>query len=368
MKILVTGANGFIGKHLVLQLKQLNHEVFSYDKEMSQELFLSYCSQAEFIYHLAGVNRPLKVKEYLEGNYDFTKYLIETLKNVGNPCPILLSSSTQSTLDNPYGKSKKASEDILLDYGKEGQVKVLIYRLDNVFGKWCRPNYNSVIATFCHNIGRDLPIEIHDINKELNLVYIDDVIDDFLKCLEDTSEGNTLYCGISPVYQYKLVEIVDLLYSMKEGRTKGFIPDLSKDFNRKLYSTFLSYLDDEDFSYPLKMHRDERGSFTEVFHSKEKGQISINISKPGIVKGNHYHNSKHEKFLVVSGSGLIRLRKVSEDKIIQYLVDDKNLVIVDIPAGYTHSIENIGEQDMVTVIWVNESFDKENPDTYYLEV
>ena len=304
----------------------------------------------------------------MEGNYGFTLELLKTLKKYNNTCPVMLSSSIQAELDNPYGRSKKAGEDIVFRYGRETGAKVLVYRFPNVFGKWCRPNYNSVIATFCYNIARDLPIQVHDPNVKLNLVYIDDVINELIRSLEGNETKKGDFCEVPIVYQITLGEIVDLLYSFKNSRSELTVPDLSNSFVKKLYSTYLSYLPINDLSYELKMNIDHRGSFTEFIRTVDRGQISINVFKPGVTKGNHWHHSKVEKFLVVSGKGVIRFRDLNSDEIIEYYVSGDKLEVIDVPPGYTHNIENLGDTDMITVIWVNEPFDPEKPDTYYLEV
>lgn len=304
----------------------------------------------------------------MEGNYGFTLELLETLKKYNNTCPVMLSSSIQAELDNPYGRSKKAGEDIVFRYGRETGAKVLVYRFPNVFGKWCRPNYNSVIATFCYNIARDLPIQVHDPNVKLNLVYIDDVINELIRSLEGNETKKGDFCEVPIVYQITLGEIVDLLYNFKNSRSELTVPDLSNSFVKKLYSTYLSYLPINDLSYELKMNIDHRGSFTEFIRTVDRGQISINVFKPGVTKGNHWHHSKVEKFLVVSGKGVIRFRDLNSDEIIEYYVSGDKLEVIDVPPGYTHNIENLGDTDMITVIWVNEPFDPEKPDTYYLEV
>lgn len=367
MKILVTGANGFIGKNLVLRLKSLGHEVFSYDLDTKEELLKKYVRESEFIYHLAGVNRPLSEGEFTKGNLFFTDYLLHLVMEEEKHCPILYTSSIQAVLDNPYGKSKKAGEDLMLSYQSVKNKEVYIYRLHNVFGKWCKPNYNSVIATFCYNIERDIPITIHDENAMLHLVYIDDVVDEFIKCL--VKQGNKVgdFYEIPLVYHCTVQELVEHLYSFKDSKKNGFIPNVENEFIKKLYSTYLSYVAEDNLSYELKMNTDIRGSFTEFFKSKQ-GQLSINISKPGIIKGNHYHHTKHEKFLVVSGIAVIRIRNIFNSAIKEYYVTGEKLVVIDIPAGCTHNIENIGDNDLVTLIWVNEPFDKDKPDTYYLQV
>lgn len=366
MKILVTGSNGFIGKNLILWLKEMKEiDIFEYDKETEEALLEKYCQEADFVYHLAGVNRPIDVSEYMEGNFSFTEKLLNYLKKYKNTCPVLLSSSIQAMLDNPYGISKKAGEDILIEYGRECDAKVLIYRFHNVFGKWCNPNYNSAVATFCYNTSRNIPITISDRNKGMELIYIDDVIEELIRALYGNENKEGIYCKVELSYQVTLGKIATILNSFYEDRKLGRIPELSDIFIKKLYSTYLSYLPEDKFSYPLQMNIDNRGSFSEFIKTEDRGQISINISKPGVTKGNHWHNTKVEKFLVVSGSGVIRFRKLNTDKIIEYYVSDKLLEVVDIPVGYTHNIENLGDSDMVTIMWVNEIYDSKKPDTYY---
>lgn len=369
MNVLVTGAKGFIGKNLVVALKsQKCTTVFEYDLDTDLALLDEYCKQADFVFHLAGVNRPKEQSEFIEGNLGFTSKLLETLEKHNNTCPVMISSSIQATLDNPYGQSKKAGEDLLFKYVQETGAKVLVYRFPNVFGKWCRPNYNSAIATFCHNIARDLPITVNDPNVVLNLVYIDDVVDELISALEGKENRVGDFCEVREVYQKRLGDIVDLIYSFKNSREERSIPNMSDPFTKKLYSTYLSYLPKDKFSYELKMNVDNRGSFTEFIKTLDRGQISVNVSKPGVVKGNHWHRTKNEKFLVVSGKGVIRFRKIDEDEVIEYFVSGDKLEVVDIPVGYTHNIENLGDSDMVTIMWANEPFDPDNPDTYYLEV
>lgn len=369
MKILVTGANGFIGKNLISELKNRGYsEIYEYDINTKEEELERYTSDCEFVFHLAGVNRPVNVEEYMEGNFGFTSILLEKLKQHNNKCPILITSSIQAKLDNDYGKSKKAGEELMFNYGKDNSIKTYVYRLPNVFGKWCRPNYNSVIATFCHNIANDLEITINDKNKELNLVYIDDVINEFVNCLEDKPEKNNNYCIIPITYTKTLGEIANLIKSFKESRNDLIIPNMEDKFSKKLYSTYLSYLPTNKFSYPVKMNIDERGSFTELFKSADRGQVSVNITKPGITKGNHWHHTKNEKFVVVSGKGLIQFRKIDCNEVIEYYVSGDKIEVIDIPVGYTHNIKNIGNTDLVTVMWCNELFDKDKPDTYYMEV
>lgn len=371
MNILVTGACGFVGKNLICALKNLNYNIFEYDIDTDPELLNKYTKECDFVYHLAGVNRPKDETEFMEGNFGFTSILLENLKKNNNKSPIVITSSTQAALDNPYGKSKKAGEDLIFNYGISENLRVFVYRMPNVFGKWCRPNYNSAIATFCHNISNDLEIKINDPNVVMNLLYIDDLVSDLIKNLsEDFNLINTnkAFEKISIINTIKLGEIVDLIYSFKESRENKFVPDMMNSFTKKLYSTYLSYLPKNNFSYNLKMNIDNRGSFTEFLKSNDRGQVSVNISKPGITKGNHWHNTKNEKFLVVSGKGVIRFRSIFNNDIIEYFVNGDKLEVVDIPVGYTHNIENLGDTDMVTIMWVNEPFDPEKPDTYFLEV
>jgi UDP-2-acetamido-2,6-beta-L-arabino-hexul-4-ose reductase len=380
MNILITGAKGFIGKNLIAELNNIKEgkakgynlksdlNLFAYDIDTDPALLNDYCKEADFVFHLAGVNRPKDQSEFMEGNFGFTSVLLDTLKKQGNNCPVMLSSSIQAELDNPYGISKKAGEDLLFDYGRETDAEVLIYRFPNVFGKWCRPNYNSAVATFCHNITHDLPIQVNDRNVQMTLVYIDDVVKELISALEGKPNRVGKFCKVPVEHRITLGKIVDLIYSFKESRKDLQVPDLSDAFTKKLYSTYLSYLPEDQFSYPLKMNMDERGSFTEFLKSPDRGQVSINISKPGITKGQHWHHTKNEKFLVVSGKGVIRFRKIDEEKVYEYFVSGDKLEVVDIPVGYTHHIENLGETDMVTVMWVNEIFNPERPDTYFLPV
>lgn len=369
MKILITGAKGFIGKNLITELKNRNYmDIFEYDKDTDPSLLDEFCKEANFVFHLAGVNRPKEQSEFMEGNFAFTSKLLDTLKKHENNCPIMISSSTQAKLDNPYGKSKKAGEDLMFTYGKESGAKVLVYRFPNVFGKWCKPNYNSAVATFCNNVANNLEITVNDRNVVMNLVYIDDVVNELINGLNNNGNINEDFCEVSVVHEVTLGEIVDLIYSFKNSRIERSIPNMADEFTKKLYSTYLSYFSEDDFSYDLKMNVDNRGSFTEFIRTADRGQVSINISKPGITKGNHWHHSKNEKFLVVSGNGVIRFRKIDSDKVIEYFVSGDKMQVVDIPTGYTHNIENLGDADMVTIMWVNECFDTEKPDTYYLEV
>ncbi len=369
MKILVTGAKGFVGKNLIAELKNKGYnDIFPFCRETDRSLLEKYTKECDFVFHLAGINRPDDEKEFMEGNFGFTSELLELLKKHNNKAPVLITSSIQAERDNAYGRSKKAGEDLLFNYYKETDVKFYIYRLPNLFGKWSRPNYNSVVATYCHNIARDLDIQVNNPDAELNLCYIDDVLEEFLKALEGNSTFQDDYCVVPVTHTIKLGELADMIRSFKETRLNLSVPNMEDALTKKLYSTYLSFLPEDKFSYDLKMNCDNRGSFTEFIRTPERGQVSVNVSKPGITKGNHWHHTKNEKFLVVSGEGLIRFRKIDSDEIIEYRVSGDKLQVVDIPTGYTHSIVNVGENDLVTVMWVNECFDPEKPDTYFLEV
>lgn len=369
MKILVTGAKGFIGKNLIAELRNRKYDdIFEYDRDTESFLLDGFCKEADFVFHLAGVNRPKEQSEFMEGNFGFTSDLLNSLKKNNNTCPVMVSSSIQAELDNPYGESKKAGEELLFNYGKETGSKVLVYRFPNVFGKWCRPNYNSAVATFCHNVAHDLPIKVNDPNVVMNLVYIDDVVNELINALEGKENKVDLFCEVPVVHTSTLGKIVDLIYSFKKSREDRSVPNMSDAFTKKLYSTYLSYLPEDQFSYDLKMNVDQRGSFTEFIKTPDRGQVSVNISKPGITKGNHWHHTKNEKFLVVSGLGVIRFRKIDSDEVLEYFVSGDKMEVVDIPTGYTHNIENLGDADMVTIMWANEPFDPQTPDTYYLEV
>jgi len=369
MKILVTGAKGFIGKNLVVELRNHKYEeIFEYDLDSSEEELEKFAKEAEFIFHLAGVNRPKDNNEYMEGNFGFTSILLDKLIKHKNNSPILISSSIQAKLKNPYGLSKKAGEDLMFDYEKETGTKVLVYRFPNVFGKWCRPNYNSAVATFSNNIANDLPIQVNDPDVNMQLIYIDDLVKELINALKGSENIKDKYGYVEPVYEVKLGKIIELLYSFKESRNNRFVHDMNNSFTKKLYSNYLTYLPKDKFAYDLKMNIDNRGSFTEFIKTIDRCQVSVNISKPGITKGNHWHHTKTEKFLVVYGKGVIRFRKIDETKILEYYVSGDKLQVVDIPPGYTHNIENLSEVDMVTIMWANETFDPDNPDTHYLEV
>ncbi|MGE8204707.1 capsular polysaccharide biosynthesis protein CapF [Heyndrickxia sp. NPDC080065] len=369
MNILVTGANGFVGKNLVAELRNNGYNnIFEFTRESDPSLLGKYTKECDFVFHLAGVNRPKNENEFMEGNFGFTSKLLELLKKHGNKAPILITSSIQAVKDNPYGKSKKAGEELLFNYYEETDVKVYVYRLPNLFGKWSKPNYNTVVATYCHNIARGLDIQINNPDVEINFSYIDDVLEEFLKALEGNPTIQGDYCVVPITHHIKLGKLANLIKSFKESRHNLNIANMEDPLTKKLYSTYLSFLPEDEFSYDLKMNSDERGSFTEFIRTPERGQVSINISKPGITKGNHWHHTKNEKFLVVSGEGLIRFRKIDSEDIIEYRVSGDKLQVIDIPAGYTHSIVNIGESDLVTVMWANECFDPDKPDTYFLEV
>lgn len=368
MKVLVTGANGFIGKNLVARLKELKtYEVISIDKDNTREELVNGILESEFIFHLAGINRPKDEKEFFEGNSGLTGDIVNILKENNKNTSIAITSSIQADLDNAYGQSKKLAEEELLMYSATTKSKVFIYRLPNVFGKWCRPNYNSAVATFCHNIARGEEVWVSDPSREMTLVYVDDVVRCLISSMEDKNALSG-YINVDVEHKATLGHIVELLNSFVESRTSLIVPNMEDGFTKKLYSTYLSYLPEDKFSYPLKMNVDNRGSFTEFLKTPDRGQVSINISKPGITKGNHYHHTKNEKFLVVSGEGVIQFRKIDSKEVIEYKVSGEKLEVIDIPVGYTHNIINTGEADMVTVMWVNEVFNPENPDTIFMEV
>lgn len=381
MKILVTGAKGFVGKNLTIRLENIRNgkdktsplkadlEIYAYDVDSDASLLDTYCADCDMVFNLAGVNRPENTEDFMQGNFGFASTLLDTLKKHRNTCPVMLSSSTQAALDNPYGKSKKAGEDLFFAYSRETGADVLVYRFPNVFGKWCRPNYNSAVATFCHNIARELPITVNDRAHEMTLVYIDDVVDELLSAAAGKPTRDGAFCRVPIEHKTTLGEIVDLLYAFHDSRKTLQVPDLTDgSFSKKLYSTYLSYLPPDRFSYPLTQHTDARGSFTEILRTANHGQFSVNISKPGITKGQHWHNTKNEKFLVVSGKGVIRFRKPGEEEVYSYFVSGEKLEVVDIPTGYTHSIENLGGTDLITFMWCNECFDPTRPDTYVLDV
>ena len=394
MKILVTGAKGFVGKNLVASLKNIrdgkdrvhpikgleNPEdlvIYEYDIDSTPEELDAYCKDADFVFNLAGVNRPKNQEDFMKGNFGFASTLLDTLKKYGNKAPVMLSSSIQASLTgrfagSEYGKSKLAGEELFQKYSGETGAKVLIYRFPNLFGKWCRPNYNSAVATFSNNIANDLPITVNDRSTELELVYIDDLIEEFILAIngeEHRDENGFCFCPVS--FHVTLGEIVDLLYQFKESRNDLSVPDMSDGFTKRLYANYLSYLPTDGFSYKLKMNKDDRGSFTEILRTADRGQVSVNISKPGITKGQHWHHTKNEKFVVVSGKGLIQLRKIGEDEngnpypVVNYEVNGDDITVVDMIPGYTHNIINLSEtENLVTVMWANEPFDPEHPDTF----
>ena len=356
MKILVTGAGGFIGKNLIATLKVCGHEVFEYHHTAGLEALEKFCRECEFVFHLAGVNRPKDFDEYTTGNTQFTAELIRLLAD--NPCPIVFTSSIQAESDNPYGRSKLAAEEIL----RKHSARTLIYRLPNVFGKWCSPNYNSAVATFCFNAAHDLPLQINDPAREMTLIYIDDVVAEFVRVLNGNEPKSI------PTYKKNLAELAELIQSFSRCRANLSVPNQNDVLTAKLYATYQSYLPENNFSYTLTMHKDERGSFSEFVRTDGQGQFSANVIKPHVIKGNHWHHSKHEKFLVVAGAGVIRFRQINSDKVFEYKVSGERHEVVEIPPGYTHNIENLGETDMTVIIWANENFNPAAPDTYFLKV
>lgn len=396
MKILVTGAKGFVGQNLCAQLNNIKEgktkcygnltvsAVYEYDIDSTVEDLDKYCTDCDFVFNLAGVNRPQTTEEFMQGNFGFASLLLETLKKHGNTCPVMISSSIQATLagrfgTSEYGKSKKAGEELMFEYEKETGAPVLVYRFPNLFGKWCRPNYNSAVATFCNNIANDLPIQVNDRSVEMELLYIDDLVDEMITALkgEDhrcefdgvetvpTEGGRYCYCPIT--HKIALGEIVDLIYSFADQPKTLMIPEIPENsFAKKLYSTYLSYLPKEKVSFPLKMNVDDRGSFTELVHTLNCGQVSINISKPGITKGQHWHNTKWEFFIVVSGHGLIQQRRVGSDEVLNFEVSGDKIEAVHMLPGYTHNIINLSEtENLVTVMYCNEIFNPNKPDTYF---
>ena len=389
-KILVTGSNGFVGKNTVVALKEAKkYEVLTIDRNNTEEELKKSVLEADFIVHLAGVNRPKDTKEFYEGNGGLTEKIVGFLREENKNTPILITSSTHAVLDNDYGKSKKQSEDALIKYSDECNAKVYIFRLPNLFGKWCRPNYNSAVATFCHNIAHDLDVWINDPAIELNLVYIDDLVASIIDVIEDenivklsnldeevavTTTGassiqiDKYYYEVTTVYKRTLGNIVDSLKMFRNMRKSLLIPDLSDGFNKALYSTYLTYLEEDDFSYYLDKKEDNRGWLAELVKSEQFGQMFVSKTHPGITRGNHWHHTKTEKFIVIQGQAAIRFRKLDEDKVIEYIVDGEKPQVLDIPPGYTHSIENIGQDEVITLFWSNEMFNPEKPDTYFLEV
>lgn len=369
MKILITGSSGFIGKNLASQLRNIGYkDLLLYDIDSDPSDLEQYAKEANFVFHLAGVNRPEDTKEYMEGNYGFTAQLLELLQRHNSQAPLLITSSIHAILANPYGESKLLGEEIVRKDAQERGVENYIYRLPNVFGKWCRPNYNSAVATFCNNIAQGLSIQVNDPSVMMTLIYIDDLVEEFIHALNGEPYIEGEYCRVGREYKITLGEIVNHIYSFKDSRNTLEVPDMRSPIIKKLYATYLSYLPTDSFSYDLKMNIDNRGSFTEFIKSADRGQVSINISKPGITKGEHWHHTKSEKFLVVSGRGVIRFRRIDSEQIIEYHVSGEKLQVVDIPTGYTHNIENLGSTDMVTVMWVNEIYDPTQPDTFFAAV
>ena len=371
MNILITGARGFMGKNLRSALKGRYgdaHRLMLLDMPHTEEELLAAAAEADFVFHLAGVNRPTDPADFQKGNADFTRQLLTLLKERGKRPPVLLSSSIQAALENPYGQSKLSAEQAVADYGRETGSAVYLYRLPNVFGKWSRPNYNSAVATFCHNVARGLPITVNDPSVTLRLVYIDDVVEEFLRAMEGQPHREGEWCTVQPVHEVNLGHMAELIQSFPALRDSLTAPDQSDPLVKKLYATYLSFLPPEDFSRPTVTHADQRGSFTELLHMGSRGQVSLNISKPHITKGDHWHQTKHEKFIVLQGEGVIRFRKVGDSTVIAYKVSGENLTVVDIPTGYTHSIENTGDTDMLTLMWANEVFDPAHPDTLRLPV
>ena len=396
MNILITGAAGFVGKNLTAALQNIRDgkdrthpelqigEIFLYDIDSPAELLDEACRKADFVFNLAGVNRPKNQEEFMQGNFGFASTLLETLKKYNNTCPVMLSSSIQATLvgryaGGEYGKSKKAGEELFFDYARETGAKVLVYRFPNLFGKWCRPNYNSAVATFCNNIANDLPITVNDPAVELELLYIDDLVDEMIAALEGREhhcefEGvetvlteNGRYCAAPVSHKATLGQIVELLESFKNQPSTLVMPEIPKgSFAKKLYSTYLSYLPKEKVAFPLKMNVDARGSFTELLRTDKCGQFSVNISKPGITKGQHWHHTKWEFFIVVSGRGLIQMRKIGSDEVLNFEVSGEKIEAVHMLPGYTHNIINLSDkEDLVTVMWANEQFDPAKPDTFF---
>ena len=397
MNILVTGAKGFVGKNLCAALKNIRDgkdrtrnikidEIFEYDIDTEKSLLDGFCENSDFVFNLAGVNRPKETAEFMQGNFGFASELLEALKKHNNKCPVMLSSSIQATLigryDSDYGRSKKAGEDLFFKYSEETGAKVLVYRFPNLFGKWCRPNYNSAVATFCNNTANDLPITVNDRNTMLELLYIDDLVAEMLDALENNEHHcefdgintviteNGKYCAVPTTHKVTLGEIVDLLGQFKSQPKTLLMPEIpNNSFAKKLYSTYLSYLPKSKVSFPLKMNIDERGSFTELLKTANCGQFSVNISKPGITKGQHWHNSKWEFFIVVSGHGLIEERKIGSDEVLRFEVTGEKIEAIHMLPGYTHNIINLSEtEDLVTLMWANEQFDPSHPDTYFEKV
>ncbi len=373
LPILITGAGGFVGKNLTVTLRAQGYtDLMLFDVDTPKEKLAQYTARAGFVFHLAGVNRPKDPSEFYAGNRGFTEEVLHLLRQAGSKAPVLVTSSIQAELDNDYGRSKREAEQLVFDHEAATGAPALVFRLPGVFGKWCRPGYNSVVATFCHNVAHGLPIEVRDPAYQFPLVYIDDVVDSFVAALEGRAPRDCSIPGfchlMCDTYEVTLGRLAQLIESFRDSRGTLAVPDMGDAFTKKLYATYLSYLPQDEFSYPLDMHCDARGSFTEFLRSPERGQVSVNIAKPGIVKGNHWHHTKNEKFLVVRGKAVIRFRKVGTPEVVEYHVSGGKLEVVDIPTGCTHNIENEGAEDLVTVMWANEPFDPAHPDTFYEEV
>jgi UDP-2-acetamido-2,6-beta-L-arabino-hexul-4-ose reductase len=370
MKILVTGAKGFIGKNLIVTLKRrADVVIIEHDLDSPAGLLEEGLTKSDVIYHLAGVNRPERVEEFTEGNFDLTRLVCDTLRGLRRKPLLVLSSSTQAGLDNFYGHSKRQAEDAVFDFGRETGASIFVFRLHGVFGKWCRSNYNSVVATFCHNIARDLPIAISDPEREIELVYIDDVARAFIDIMDDrlpVSDGK--YCSAEPTYRITVGALAETIQGFRKSRMSLALPGMSDPFIRALYATYLSYLPVDSFSYTLTQRTDFRGELAELLISPYIGQIFVSRTRPGITRGNHYHDTKVEKFIVMEGDAVIRLRHILDGKVIEYPVSGSEFRVVDIPPGYTHSIENVGKTDMVVLFWANEIFNPGNPDTFGLAV
>lgn len=368
MKVLITGANGFIGKNLRETLTKMPQvKVYNYFKNDSIDVLENYVKEVDFVFHLAGINRPQDKKEFYDGNTNFTKKVIDLIEKYNKNIPILFSSTAQVGNDTDYGKSKEEAENLIVQYSKDNKANCFIYRLPNVFGKWSKPNYNTVIATWCHNITRDMDIQINNPNTLLTLVYIGDVIHSFIEHLY-VSQSKELYCEVKTVYKKTLGEIEQLLYRFRDSRSDLLIPNIAKGFERVLYATYLSFLPKDKFSYKLSGHEDARGTFYEILKTLDSGQLGISTTKPGITRGNHYHNTKNEKFLVIKGEAIIELRDIYSKEVIQYNVKGSELEIVEMIPGYTHNITNTGEEEMVLLIWANENYDPKAPDTNFIEV
>lgn len=371
--ILITGSGGFVGRNLVETLKASGYtDLMRFEKDDEPGTLAKYCARAAFVVHLAGINRPKVSSEFYGGNAGFTNTLLGCLEAAGNKAPVLVTSSIQAALDNDYGKSKLEAEHAVFRHGEKTGSKVYVFRMEGVFGKWCRPNYNSVVATFCHNVARGLPIQVRDPDYGFPLVYIDDVV----QCILDSLDGEVQedgsaqpICHIHPVYRTTLGRLAETIIGFERARRSLAVPELTEgSFEKKLYSTYVSYLPEDAFSYPLTMHSDIRGSFTEILRTPERGQFSVNIIRPGIIKGNHWHNSKTEKYLIVSGTCTTRLRKIGEKTVHELITSGDRMEVIDIPPGYTHNIENTGTEDAAVFMWVNEPFDPEHPDTFPLDV